>query len=190
MRSAYRVRAAVFVLGVDMQRGNARFVHAGFAAGRCGRAIAEVGDLDAIAFEHVDQLAAMLRGMLTRSLGCASRRPCASERMTTTITVAIWSIVVYSPIAHWVWSPSGWLAGIGTLLSAYFILAANAWMQHPVGYEINPETGRAVLTDIGTVLFQNTAVIAFFHTITAAFLVAGVAVAGVGAWMLTKAGRF
>ncbi len=79
-----------------------------------------------------------------------------------------------------------WLAGIGTLLSAYFILAANAWMQHPVGFEINPETGRAVLNDIGTVLFQNTAIIAFLHTITAAFLVAGVAVAGVGAWMLTK----
>ena len=79
-----------------------------------------------------------------------------------------------------------WAAGIGTLLSAYFILAANAWMQHPVGYEINPETGRAVLNNIGAVLFQNTSVIAFFHTITAAFLVAGTAVAALGAWMLTK----
>ena len=39
-----------------------------------------------------------------------------------------------------------WLAAIGTLLSAYFILAANSWMQHPVGYELNPDTGRAELT--------------------------------------------
>src|SRR5215467_135722 len=30
-----------------------------------------------------------------------------------------------------------WIASIGTMLSAYFILAANSWMQHPVGYRIN-----------------------------------------------------
>ncbi|NTV38244.1 MAG: cytochrome ubiquinol oxidase subunit I, partial [Anaerolineales bacterium] len=38
-----------------------------------------------------------------------------------------------------------WLVTIGTGLSAFFILAANAWMQHPVGYTLNPETGRAEL---------------------------------------------
>lgn len=32
-----------------------------------------------------------------------------------------------------------WLAATGTVLSAYFILAANAWMQHPVGYVMNTE---------------------------------------------------
>jgi cytochrome d ubiquinol oxidase subunit I len=79
-----------------------------------------------------------------------------------------------------------WAAAVGTLLSAYFILAANAWMQHPVGFEIDPATGRAVLTDIGAVLFQNTAVVAFFHTMSASFLVAGTGVAVVGAWFLTK----
>src|SRR2546425_1129909 len=36
-----------------------------------------------------------------------------------------------------------WAAAIGTMLSAYFILAANSWMQHPTGHKINPETGRA-----------------------------------------------
>src|SRR5574342_559225 len=30
-----------------------------------------------------------------------------------------------------------WLASIGTVLSAYFILAANSWMQHPVGFRFN-----------------------------------------------------
>ena len=79
-----------------------------------------------------------------------------------------------------------WAAAIGTLVSAYFILAANAWMQHPVGYEVDPETGRAVLNDIGQVLFQNTAVIAFFHTIFACFLVAGAAVAGIAGFKLMK----
>jgi cytochrome d ubiquinol oxidase subunit I len=77
-------------------------------------------------------------------------------------------------------------AAIGTSLSAWFILAANAWMQHPVGYEIDPETGRAVLNDIGAVLFQNTAVISWFHTMTAAFLVSGVFVAGIAAWHLNR----
>ena len=79
-----------------------------------------------------------------------------------------------------------WAAAIGTLLSAFFILAANAWMQHPVGYEIDPVTGRAVLNDIGAVLFQNTSLIAFFHTISASFLVAGAGVAAIGAWFLMK----
>ena len=36
-----------------------------------------------------------------------------------------------------------WLASLGTLLSAYFILAANAWMQHPVAYILNAEKHRA-----------------------------------------------
>jgi len=79
-----------------------------------------------------------------------------------------------------------WLAAIGTLVSAYFILAANAWMQHPVGYVIDPETGRAVLTSINEVLFQNTAVIAFFHTIFACFMTAGAAVAAIGGYKLMK----
>ena len=79
-----------------------------------------------------------------------------------------------------------WLAAIGTALSAYFILAANAFMQHPVGFTIDPETGRAVLNDIFAVLFQNTATIAFFHTLAASFLVSGAGVAAVSAWMIMK----
>lgn len=79
-----------------------------------------------------------------------------------------------------------WAAAAGTMLSAYFILAANAWMQHPVGFEIDPATGRAVLNDIGAVLFQNTATIAFFHTLAASFLVSGAGVAGVAAWKVMK----
>ena len=47
-----------------------------------------------------------------------------------------------------------YLVWLGTWLSAYFILAANSWMQHPVGYEINSQTGRAEATDIFEILFQ------------------------------------
>ena len=79
-----------------------------------------------------------------------------------------------------------WAAAVGTAFSAYFILAANAFMQHPVGFEIDPNTGRAVLNDIGAVLFQNTAWMAFVHTMSASFLVSGAGVAGVSAWMIMK----
>ena len=39
-----------------------------------------------------------------------------------------------------------WIVAVGTMLSAYFILAANSWMQHPVGYHYNPVTHREELT--------------------------------------------
>src|SRR5699024_8881461 len=38
-----------------------------------------------------------------------------------------------------------WAVALGTTLSAYFIIAANSFMQHPVGAMLNPETGRAEL---------------------------------------------
>src|SRR5450432_1293068 len=58
-----------------------------------------------------------------------------------------------------------WLAAIGTNISAFFILAANSWMQHPVGYRISPVTHRAELTSIWAVLTNSTALVTFFHTI-------------------------
>ncbi|TDV44113.1 cytochrome ubiquinol oxidase subunit I [Actinophytocola oryzae] len=79
-----------------------------------------------------------------------------------------------------------WLAATGTLLSAYFILAANSWMQHPVGYRVNGTTGRAELTDFGAVLTNSTAVGAFAHTITACFVTAGIFVVGISAWQLRR----
>ena len=47
-----------------------------------------------------------------------------------------------------------WAVFIGTNLSAYFILAANAWMQRPVGAHVNPVRGRAELTSIWQVLTE------------------------------------
>jgi cytochrome d ubiquinol oxidase subunit I len=79
-----------------------------------------------------------------------------------------------------------WLAASGTLLSAYFILAANAWMQHPVGYVINAEKGRAELTSIVEVSTQKTALATFFHTIPSAIFTGGAFIAGVSAWLIIK----
>jgi cytochrome d ubiquinol oxidase subunit I len=79
-----------------------------------------------------------------------------------------------------------WCASFGTLFSAYFILAANAFMQHPVGYVMNTTTHRAELTNIFAVLTQKTAVAAFLHTVPSAFMTAGALFAGVSGWMMIK----
>jgi cytochrome d ubiquinol oxidase subunit I len=79
-----------------------------------------------------------------------------------------------------------WMVAIGTVLSAYFILAANSWMQHPVGYRMNPENGRAELTDFLGVLTQNTALAQFAHTLVAAFLTGAAFMVGVAAYHLMR----
>jgi cytochrome bd ubiquinol oxidase subunit I len=79
-----------------------------------------------------------------------------------------------------------WIAACGTALSAYFILAANAWMQHPVGYTMDPVRHVARLTSIWAVLGNSTAVVAFAHTITAAFLISGMLLVAGSAWQLRR----
>ncbi|WP_426592675.1 cytochrome ubiquinol oxidase subunit I [Cellulomonas sp. McL0617] len=79
-----------------------------------------------------------------------------------------------------------WLVALSTNLSAFFILAANSWMQHPVGAVWNEATGRAEMNDIGAVLTNSTLWAAFPHTITAAFVTAGTFVAGISAWWMVR----
>ncbi|MFG2606795.1 cytochrome ubiquinol oxidase subunit I [Streptomyces sp. NPDC048514] len=79
-----------------------------------------------------------------------------------------------------------WMVSIGTILSAYFILAANSWMQHPVGYKIDKVKGRAELTDFWAVLTQNTALSQAFHTLSAAFLTGGAFMVGISAYHLAR----
>lgn len=82
-----------------------------------------------------------------------------------------------------------WITAVATLLSSYFILAANSFMQNPVGYEIDEERGRAELTDIWAVLTNKVALVTFPHTIFAAFMVGGGVVAAVAMWHLVKGVR-
>jgi cytochrome d ubiquinol oxidase subunit I len=79
-----------------------------------------------------------------------------------------------------------WAAAIGTNLSAYFILAANSWMQNPVGYTVNPDTGRAELTDFIAVLTNEVALVTFPHTLSGSFLVAGSLLVAVALWHLIR----
>lgn len=80
-----------------------------------------------------------------------------------------------------------WVVHIGTLLSAYFILAANSFMQNPVGYRYNPTSGRAELTDFAAVMFNKVQLVTFPHVIAAAYMVGGAVVMGVGLWHMRRA---
>ena len=76
-----------------------------------------------------------------------------------------------------------WLVHFGTLFSAWFILAANSWMQHPVGYRYSEVNGRAQLVDFWAVMFNKVQLVTFPHVITAAYMTAGSFVLGVSAWL-------
>ena len=79
-----------------------------------------------------------------------------------------------------------WLVHIGTVLSAYFILAANSFMQNPVGFRFNPETGRAEMADFLAVLTNKVQLVTFPHVIASAYMVGGAVVMGVALWLLRK----
>ncbi|MEV0269063.1 cytochrome ubiquinol oxidase subunit I [Hamadaea sp. NPDC050747] len=79
-----------------------------------------------------------------------------------------------------------WIAAFGTALSAYFILAANSFMQNPVGFKLNPETGRAELTDFVAVLTNKVTLVTFPHTLAGCFLTGGALVAGVALWHVMR----
>ncbi|HCS60372.1 MAG TPA: cytochrome ubiquinol oxidase subunit I [Microbacterium sp.] len=79
-----------------------------------------------------------------------------------------------------------WCVSIGSILSAYFIIAANAFMQNPVGYEYNPVTNRAELVDIWALLTNPVALTAFPHTIFGALMFAAGVIISVSAWHLYR----
>jgi len=81
---------------------------------------------------------------------------------------------------------STWLTAIGASLSAVWILVANAWMQNPVGTVFNPDTARNEMVNFWAVIFSETAVNKFLHTITSGFVLGALFVLGVSSWFLIK----
>ena len=77
-----------------------------------------------------------------------------------------------------------WLvAGAGSL-SALWIIIANGWMQHPVGYVL--KNGRAELDNFFAVVFNKFALLEYFHTLAAAYIVSAFFVMGISAYHLLK----
>jgi len=73
-----------------------------------------------------------------------------------------------------------WIAALGTWLSGYFILVANSWMQHPVGYKI--VNGEAQLTSVWKLLSNEFALRAYLHTILAGLIFGSIVMLGICCW--------
>jgi cytochrome bd ubiquinol oxidase subunit I len=78
-----------------------------------------------------------------------------------------------------------WAVSLGSLLSAMFILMANSWMQHPVGYKIN-KSGDAVMTNIWAQFVNPTFVWGYAHVILASVITGCLVMLAVSAWYLRK----
>ncbi len=81
---------------------------------------------------------------------------------------------------------STWLTGVGATLSAWWILVANSWMQHPVGMQFNPDTVRNEMMDFFAIAFSEEAFIKFLHTVMSGWMTGAVFATAVCAWFLLK----
>ncbi|MFN8074908.1 MAG: cytochrome ubiquinol oxidase subunit I [Kineosporiaceae bacterium] len=75
-----------------------------------------------------------------------------------------------------------WTVAIGTQVSAFVILAANAFMQNPVAYAYDERTGRAGLTSFTDLLLNEVNLAAYPHTVAGAFMSGGALLLAIGAW--------
>jgi len=97
--------------------------------------------------------------------------------------IAVWALGWnrLSPRAHAV---TAWLVAGASRVSAVWILIANSWMQHPVGYVLR--NGRAELTDFMGIVTQEFALLTIFHTLSAAYVLGGFFVMGASAWHILR----
>ncbi len=87
-------------------------------------------------------------------------------------------------LPRWVRLGSIWLVAIGTQISMFWIVLANAWMHHPVGYRI--EDGQAILTSFSDVVFNYKAILYSLHVQGSAWSVAGFFVLAISAYHLLR----
>jgi cytochrome bd ubiquinol oxidase subunit I len=78
-----------------------------------------------------------------------------------------------------------WLVAAGAMLSALFILAANSWMQHPVGYVLNSH-GQPVLNNVWALFTNPTFLWGYVHVILASLVTGSLVMLAISAWHLRK----
>jgi len=77
-----------------------------------------------------------------------------------------------------------WLVAAASNISAIWILTANGWMQHPVGFTIRE--GRAELVNFASVVFNKFALLEIFHTVPGAYILSAFFIMGISAYHLLK----
>ena len=80
-----------------------------------------------------------------------------------------------------------WLVAFGSLLSAAFIMAANSWMQHPVGYTINSSTGRPQLSNVVDLFTNPVFLWGYTHVLLASAVTGALIMLAVSAWHMRRA---
>jgi cytochrome d ubiquinol oxidase subunit I len=78
-----------------------------------------------------------------------------------------------------------WLVAAGSMLSALFILAANSWMQHPVGYVLNHQ-GQPELNNVGALFTNPTFLWGYVHVILASLVTGALVMLAISVWYLRK----
>ena len=79
-----------------------------------------------------------------------------------------------------------WGVVLTAYLSAFWVMVANAFLQHPVGYAVSPGTGAVRLSDFGALLANSNLWMAFLHVFFAGIVTGGFFVLGVSAWHLLR----
>ena len=97
--------------------------------------------------------------------------------------IGLW-VFGWNKVSRKVHALSIWLVALATNLSGLWILLANGWMQHPVGYVIR--NGRAEMVDFTALLTNPYGLLKFFHTIFSGYVVAAFFVMGISAWHLLR----
>ncbi|GIU75485.1 MAG: cytochrome ubiquinol oxidase subunit I [Bryobacteraceae bacterium] len=87
---------------------------------------------------------------------------------------------ILGPVGHWVASLAVW---IGSWISAYLIVATNAWMQRPTGYRLGPK-GEILLDSWWSLVFNDWAFWQYAHTIIGGVITGAFIMSGVGALYL------
>ena len=89
-------------------------------------------------------------------------------------------------VPRWAHFLAAFMVAFGTLLSSFWILATNSWMQTPVGYTIRD--GRFFPADWSAIVFNPSFPYRFAHNVCAFYVTTGFVVLGVGAWLVRRHG--
>jgi cytochrome d ubiquinol oxidase subunit I len=77
------------------------------------------------------------------------------------------------------------MVALGTVISAFWILSANSWMQTPAGYTVDAG-GVLYVSDWAQAIFSPSFPYRFAHMVAAAYLTTAFMVAGIGAWYILR----
>ena len=102
------------------------------------------------------------------------------------VFIGVW-IFGWNKVSKRVHAMSIWIVAVATNLSALWILLANGWMQHPVGYVLR--NGRAEMVDFLAVVTNPYGLLKFGHQLASGYTVGAFFIMGVSAWHLLRNNR-